>query len=151
MDEKVPNKNNRCMHQEQNIARWRVTLGLTQEQLAERMELSQNRISQIENTEIITETILSDVAKALGVTVDILKAYDHNASMCNYITYITNNNNTNNNTNSGEVRDGGTGVIVNPIEKIKSLYERWMEEKNQYIKKIESKLESLEEKQNNKS
>ncbi|PXV64439.1 helix-turn-helix protein [Dysgonomonas alginatilytica] len=145
MDEKVAIKSSICKHQGQNIAKWREILGLTQEQLAERMKLTQNRISILENKETIAESTLRDIAEALGITVDLLKAYDHNSNICNYITYVTNNN-TN---NVSDVKEGGTGVVnsqIHPIEKIAELYERMLADKNDYIKKLETRLDSFEEK-----
>lgn len=146
MEEKEPIKGNICKHQGRNIAKWREILGLTQEQLAERMNLTQNRISILENKESIPESTLTEIANALGVPVELIKEYDHNTNICNYITYVTNNN-TN---NVSDVKEGGVGVvnsqINNPIEKITELYERMLVDKNDYIQKLENRLNSFEEK-----
>lgn len=64
-------KNN--THHGWNVRRVRGFLGFTQEDLAEKMNSNQNKVSAIENSNELDEATLAQVSKALSVPVELLK------------------------------------------------------------------------------
>jgi len=122
--EKVTEKS--YIHHGDNIRAIRRIIGINQYELAERMNSNQQFVSRMENKEQLDEDTLQKVAKALGVSVDFIKEYDHDSSVQNYF------NNTINTVNGD--------YLVNPLEKVTELYERLLKEKDREIAELKAKF-----------
>lgn len=107
-------------HVGRNISRLRELRGIKQEALAIAIGVSQQTISNIENSEIVDHDKLELIAKELGITVEAIK----NFSEENVVNYF--NNFYDNSASNGQ---GAFGPIYNfnPIDKIVELYERLLE------------------------
>jgi len=89
MPEKA-NNDNICTHHGRNIAKFRTLLGMNQEELGRKMNLSQAQISKYEQMEVIDDATLGKFSASLGVPVQILKVYDHDTTVNRFITYVNN-------------------------------------------------------------
>ncbi len=116
-----------------NIRSIRKVLNMNQRDLCEKMKVTQQTVSNIENSEYIDNETLEKVAFALGVPSDVIKTYDHR----NTINYLINNN-TIASDNGGDatalVIDNSTVINNNPLDKIIELYENLLsQQKLDYI------------------
>jgi transcriptional regulator with XRE-family HTH domain len=73
---------NRTIHQGRNIKRFREMLGLKQEALVDQLgeDWSQKRISMLENKELIEDSVLQELAKALKVPAEAIKNFSEEAA-----------------------------------------------------------------------
>ncbi len=128
-------------HIGRKISRIRELRGMKQETLAEAMGISQQSISQIEQSENVDEERLEKVAKALGVTKEGIE----NFSEENVVNFFNNFND--NSANNGAFY--ASHCTFNPLEKFieaieenKKLYERLLkaeQEKISYLEKLVGK------------
>ena len=126
-------KNN---HIGRKISRIRELRGMKQETLAEELGISQQAVSNIENSEKVDDLKLEEIAKALGVTKEGIENFSEEAVL-NII------GNTYHVDNSSAVNYGCT---FNPLDKLveayeenKKLYERLLQaekEKVAYLEKL---------------
>jgi transcriptional regulator with XRE-family HTH domain len=114
-------------------------VGMKQETLAEALGISQQAISKIEQNEIVDETTLGRVAKALGVTTEAIKGFSEES-----IIYNIQNNYDSASHNSGP----NYNCIFNPIDEIKrlndesaALYKALLKEKDEQIALMQKMLE----------
>lgn len=123
-------------HVGRNISRIRELRGMKQEALAIALGITQQTVSNMENSESVEDGKLEEVANVLGVTKEAIKNFSEEAVL-NII------GNTYNLDNSSAVNYGCT---INPFDKLvevfeenKSLYERLLaaeKEKNSYLEKM---------------
>jgi len=129
-------------HIGRNISRIRELRGMKQEALAMAIGVSQQSVSNIEGSETVEEEKLTEVAKALGVTVEAIKNFSEEA-MINYFNTFTENDFS----NSQGANFGNNNVCTfNPLDKLveafeenKKLYERLVQaekEKVEYLEKL---------------
>ncbi|MEC3965587.1 helix-turn-helix transcriptional regulator [Flagellimonas halotolerans] len=126
-------KNN---HIGRKISRIRELRGMKQETLAEELGISQQAVSNIENSEKVDDAKLEEIAKALGVTKEGIENFSEEAIL-NII------GNTYHVDNSSAVNYGCT---FNPLDKLidayeenKKLYERLLQaekDKVDYLEKL---------------
>ncbi|MFD2100439.1 helix-turn-helix domain-containing protein [Flagellimonas iocasae] len=126
-------KNN---HIGRKISRIRELRGMKQETLAEELGISQQAVSNIENSEKVDDAKLEEIAKALGVTKEGIENFSEEAIL-NII------GNTYHVDNSSAVNYGCT---FNPLDKLmeaheenKKLYERLLQaekDKVAYLEKL---------------
>jgi transcriptional regulator with XRE-family HTH domain len=102
------------IHQGRNVKRFREMLGIKQEGLAYQLgdDWNQQRISALEQKEVIDDSLLEQVAKLLKVPAEAIRNFDEEAA----INVIGNNYHD----NSASVNYNCT---FNPIDKIVELYE----------------------------
>ena len=123
-------------HHGYNVKRLREILGVKQEDLAERLQLSQQTVSRYENTEILEDNILNNVAKALNIPVDSIKNFSEEG-----VVSIFGNN----------YQDEAVSYAVhykctfNPLEKVVSLYDEKVELLERMLKTEQEKVSLLEE------
>lgn len=125
------------VHHGRNVKRLREILGVKQEVLAHKLDLSQQMVSKLENKEIIDENTLSEIAKVLHIPVESIKNFNDEATF----NFVANNfHDTSIGVNSN------CTITFNPIEKIvelynekQDLYERMILEKNELIEKLLNK------------
>ena len=125
-------------HIGRKISRIRELRDMKQEALAMALGMSQQSVSNIENSEIIEEEKLAEIAKALGVTVEAIKNFSEE-NMINYFNtfneVVTNNQGVIN----GSIDDYNHQCTFNPLDKVVELYERLVQaekDKNEYLEKL---------------
>ncbi|WP_116789165.1 helix-turn-helix domain-containing protein [Flavobacterium psychrotrophum] len=118
-------------HIGRKISRIRELRGMKQEALAQALGISQQAVSNIENSDTIEEAKLQDVAKALGVTAEAIKNFSEEAA----INYFNNFNDSSEGTFNNH-------CTFNPIDKVVELYERLVQaekDKVAYLEKLLNK------------
>jgi transcriptional regulator with XRE-family HTH domain len=133
----------RMVHEGRNLKRIREILQVKQSALATDLggDWNQKKVSQLEDKEIIDQSILDDVAKALKVTPDAIKNFNEEAA----INVVQNNYEGSNNHGDNNLNYYCT---FNPLEKYieameenKKLYERLLQaekEKNELLANLVS-------------
>src|SRR5690554_5670567 len=126
-------------HIGRKISRIRELRGMKQEFLAMELGLSQQTISNMEQSETIEEDKLEQVAKALGVTVEGIKNFSDEA----ILNIISNTFNSNDhsvlNAINFQPNFNPLDKLVEAYEENKKLYERLLEaekEKISYLEKL---------------
>ena len=76
----------RPKHLGRKIMQMRELLGITQEAVAEKIGVSQQAVSKIEQNEDVDDATLERVAKALGVNAEAIKNLDEEARVYNIVT-----------------------------------------------------------------
>lgn len=126
-------KNN---HIGRKISRIRELRGMKQETLAEELGISQQAVSNIENSEKVDDVKLEEIAKALGVTKEGIENFSEEA-VFNYF-----NNFYENSAPQGNSFNQGPYPTFNPLEKVVELYERLVQaekDKVAYLEKLLNK------------
>lgn len=121
-------------HIGRKISKIRELRGMKQEALAMAIGVSQQTVSNIENSEIVEETVLQKVADALEVTVEGIKNFSEEAVL-NII------GNTYNVDNSSAVNYGCT---FNPLDKVIALFEEKEKLYERLLKAEQDKVAYLE-------
>lgn len=115
------------------ISRIRELRGINQKELAEILNVSQQTISNIENSEYLKDKKLKDIAKALEVTPEAIKNLSKE-TIVNFFNGFYNNKNT------ADALFSDCGF--NPLDKIVELYERLLEaerDKTVYLEILSAK------------
>lgn len=123
-------------HIGRKISRIRELRDMKQEALAQALGTNQQAISAMENSETIDEEKLTEVAKALGVTVEAIKNFSEEG----VINYFNSFNEAVNNSHFGN----NNHCTFNPLDKIVqlyddkiALYERMLKEKDEMMQRLE--------------
>lgn len=118
-------------HIGRNISRIRELRSMKQELLADILNVSQQTVSNIENSEKIEEDKLEEIAGALGVTTDAIKNFSEEAILSFFTNFYD--------SNQENYELGFLGCTFNPFDKIVELYERLLESDKTTAKKINGK------------
>ncbi|WDF60033.1 helix-turn-helix transcriptional regulator [Flavobacterium sp. KACC 22758] len=121
-------------HIGRKISRIRELRDMKQEALAEALGITQQSVSNIENSENIDEEKLKEVAKVLGVTVEAIKNFSEEA-VFNYFNNFYDNSTGGN----GIFNSNNYNCTFNPLDKVVELYERLVQaekDKNEYLEKL---------------
>jgi transcriptional regulator with XRE-family HTH domain len=116
-------------HIGRNISRIRELRGMKQEALAIAIGVSQQTISNIENSETVEEDKLILIAKELGVTPEAIKNFTDEA-VFNYFSNFYDSS-------TGQVNHNN--CTFNPLDKVVELYERLVQaekDKVAYLEKL---------------
>jgi transcriptional regulator with XRE-family HTH domain len=73
-------ENMQNIHHGKNVKKVREIIGMKQETLATKLEMTQQAISQLEQKEIIDQAFLKDIAKAMNVSTDIIERMTEDAA-----------------------------------------------------------------------
>lgn len=119
------------VHQGRNIKRFRDILGVKQEALAAKLEMTQQAFSKLEQKEQIDEKTLSKVAETLQIPVEAIKNMTDEAAF-NII------GNTFQNDSSAYVYQYKCNF--NPIDKVVELYERMLKAEQEKIRLLQEAL-----------
>lgn len=117
----------------------RELLKFTQEDIAKKMGVSQQTISNIESNEEVEDEQLNKVAKALGVTADAIKNLDENATVYNIVTNT--GDNAVNGFNNYNCTFNPLDKLMEAIDENKKLYEALLKEKESKVKMLEQMME----------
>ncbi|NDV15716.1 helix-turn-helix domain-containing protein [Muricauda sp. TY007] len=123
-------KNN---HIGRKISRIRELRGMKQETLAEELGISQQAVSNIENSEKVDDVKLEEVAKALGVTKEGIE----NFSEENVLNIISNTFTSN---DSSTINAINVQPNFNPLDKVVELYERLVQAEKDKVAFLEKLL-----------
>jgi len=118
-------------HIGRNISRIRELKGMKQEALAYTLGISQQTISNIENSETVDEQKLIEIAKVLEVSVETIKNFSEEA----VLNIIGNTYHDNGIVNAGL----NYNCNFNPLDKVLELYERLVQaekDKVTYLEKL---------------
>ena len=134
--------NNKTKHIGRNISRLRELRDMKQEALAFAIGVSQQTISNIENSEIVDEDKLQLIAKELGVTVEAIKNFSEE-SMINYFNNFYDNSQG---SNFGPLNQ----CTFNPLDKLievydekEKLYERLLQAEKDKVEYLERILKNI--------
>jgi transcriptional regulator with XRE-family HTH domain len=116
-------------HIGRNISRIRELRQMKQEALAQAMGVSQQTVSNLENSETIDDDKLSEVAKALGVSPEGIKQFSEEA----VFNYFNNFNDQSSGFN--------TNCTFNPLDKVVELYERLVQAEKDKVAYLEKLME----------
>ena len=124
-------------HIGRNISRLRELRGMKQEALAMAIGVTQQTISHMENSEMVDDDKLVEVAKALDVSVEAIKNFSDDA----VINYITNfyDKSQGNGVNQGTCNFNPLDKLMEMVEENRKLYERLLEaekDKNEFLEKL---------------
>lgn len=122
-------------HIGRNISRIRELRGMKQEALAFAIGVSQQTISNIENSENIEDDKLVEIAKALNVSPEAIRNFNEDS-----ILNIISNNFTSNDTST--LNAINIHPNFNPLDKVVELYERLVQaekDKVAYLEKLLNK------------
>ncbi len=122
-------------HIGRKISRIRELRDMKQEALAQALGLSQQAVSNIENSENVDDERLADVAKALGVTVEAIKNFSEESVFNYFNTFTDQSAGTFNNNCTFNPLD----KLIEAYEENKKLYERLVQaekDKVEYLEKI---------------
>lgn len=112
-----------------NVKRLREILGMKQEELADKINLTQQTVSKIESKNILEDDLLKQIAEALHVPVEAIKNFNDNAAF-NIIANTFDNY-------SSAINWQPT---FNPIDKIIELYERMLKAEQEKVALLEEVL-----------
>ena len=120
----------RKRHTEQNVQRVRMYFGVKQEALAADLNITQQKVSKIEQQEEIEEEVLSQIANVLGVSSEVIRDFDVERAIYNI-----------NNIRDNTFEQGATSIAqqFNPIEKIIELYERLLQSEREKVDLLKNK------------
>lgn len=121
-------------HLGRKIGRIRELLGVKQDTLAEKLGISQQAISKIEQSEHVEDATLEKIASALGVSGEAIQNFTEEA-VINYIQY----NQEGSNQGAANVAVQNFNCTFNPVDK-------WMEALEENKKLYEALLKSEREK-----
>lgn len=119
------------VHQGRNIKRFRDILGVKQEILADKLDMTQQAFSKLEQKEEIDEKILDRVAEVLQIPVEAIKNMTDEAAF-NII------GNTFQNDSSAYVYQYKCNF--NPIDKVVELYERMLKNEQEKVRLLQEAL-----------
>ena len=114
-----------------NIKFLRNLKGLKQETVAIELGISQAEYSLIENSEIIDDEIIFQIAKILNVTAEVIKEFNESQAFYSIENKVDNTTITEN--------AHGIHQVFSPIEKVVELYERLLASEKEKIEILKSK------------
>ncbi|MDC6387903.1 helix-turn-helix transcriptional regulator [Maribacter sp. PR1] len=122
-------------HIGRKIGRIRELRGMKQETLAEELGISQQAVSNIENSEKVDDAKLEEIAKALGVTKEGIE----NFSEENVLNIISNTFTSN---DSSTINAINVQPNFNPLDKVVELYERLVQAEKDKVSYLEQLLKN---------
>lgn len=124
------------VHQGRNIKRFRDILGMKQETLAAKLEMTQQAFSKLEQKEEIDEKTLSKVAEALHIPVEAIK----NMTDENVFNIIANTFNSYDSSTIQQPTNLNYYPTFNPVDKIVELYERILKAEQEKVSLLQEAL-----------
>jgi len=122
-------------HIGRKISRIRELRDMKQETLAAALGISQQAVSNIENSETVEENTLSKIAEALGVSVEGIKNFNEET-----VLNIISNTFTSN--DSSTINAINVQPTFNPLNKVVELYERLLQAEKDKVEFLEGMLKN---------
>lgn len=123
-------------HIGRKISRIRELRGMKQEALAAELGISQQSVSQLEQSETVEEEKLDKVAKALGVSKEAIKNFNEDQAI-NYFNSFYDHSFTNGAFNAHHCTFNPLDKLVEAFEENKKLYERLVQAEKDKVKYLE--------------
>ncbi len=125
-------------HIGRNISRLRELRGMKQDALAFAMGVSQQTISNMENSENLDDHKLAEVAKVLEVSVEAIKGFSEEG----VINYFTNfyDNSQGTGVNHGQCNFNPLDEMMKLVEENRKLHERLLESEREKISYLEKMI-----------
>lgn len=123
----------KTVHEGRNVKRIREILGIKQETLAAELGLNQQRVSLLEQKEVIDPELLADVAKVLKVPVEAIKNFSEETA----INVIANTFTSHDNSTLNAINFQPT---FNPLDKIVELYEALVKSEKEKVELLQRLL-----------
>ncbi len=116
-----------------SVKRLREILGVKQEDLADKLQISQQTILKIEQKNILEDDLLNNIAKALNISVEAIKNFRENIAL-----NIISNSFTSNDTST--LNAVNYECSFNPLDKVIELYERMLKAEQEKVNILEQML-----------
>ena len=129
--------NTKSLHLGRKVQRIREMRGIKQEVLAVKLGLSQQSVSNLEQSDNIDDERLQKIAEILGVTIEEIKNFTDEAIFTNY---VYGEKNTLSQVYSQPISEIHVYNQINPIEKVVELYERMLKERDEIIEMYKKQL-----------
>lgn len=126
-------------HLGKKITRLRELRNIKQESLAETLGISQQAVSKLEQSEVIEDTTLERVAKALGVTADAIRNFDEEKTIMNIQNNYEGSNTKDSPVQNFQCTFNPLDKLIEAMEENKRLYEALLKEKEERIKLLEGR------------
>lgn len=133
---------NEKIHQGRNVKRFREMLGIKQEALAYELgdDWNQQKISLLEQKEIIDAVLLQQISAALKIPVEAIKNFDEDQAV-NIISNTFNDEAFSNSFNYGTIHFHPIDKLIQLHEEKIALYERMLKEKDEMMERLERLIE----------
>lgn len=122
------------VHQGRNIKRFRDILGVKQETLAEKLKMTQQAFSKLEQKEQIEEKTLNKIAEVLQIPVEAIKSTTDEAAF-NIIGNTFNSHDTSTLTPTWNYHPS-----FNPMDKVVELFERLLKTEQEKVRLLQEAL-----------
>ena len=129
----------RPKHLGRKVRHMRELLNFTQDEIAEKMGVSQQTVSHIESSETVNDDHMEKVARALGVSAEAIKDLNEEATVYNIVT-----NNSNNESVSGQnihCTFNPIDKLMEAIEKNEKLYEKLLKSEQEKVAMLQKMME----------
>ncbi|MHA4740573.1 helix-turn-helix domain-containing protein [Dyadobacter sp. MSC1_007] len=120
------------------IGRIRELRGLKQEYIAHQLNVSQQTISKIEQSETIDEEMLNQISKVLGVSAEGIKNFSEDA-VFNYFNNFNDNSVNHGPFNNNQCTFNPLDKLVDLFEEHKKLYERLLQSEREKVELLQAK------------
>ncbi|MCG8320486.1 MAG: helix-turn-helix transcriptional regulator [Cytophagales bacterium] len=131
-------------HMGRKIGRMREMLGIKQDVVADKLGVSQQTVSKIEQSENVDDSMLGKIADVLGISPEAIKNFNEEAT----INFIQNNYEGAATTNHGPVNGQNYNCTFSPIDKWaeaieenKKLYEELLKSEREKVAMLQKLLE----------
>ncbi|MCG8387790.1 MAG: helix-turn-helix transcriptional regulator [Cytophagales bacterium] len=121
------------------IRHMRELLNFTQEDIAEKLGVSQQAVSNIESNETVDHDQLLKMAKAMGVSADAIKHLDEDAAVYNIVT--TNHGSISGAINAHNCNFNPLDKLMEAIDENKKLYEKLLKSEQEKVAMLERFLQ----------
>jgi len=125
------------IHQGRNVKRFREMLGIKQEVLAFDLDISQQKISQLEQKEIIENDLLQKISEVMKIPVEAFQNFDEEAA----INIISNTFNNHDHSSPQFASVINNSPSFHPLDKMVELYERIIQQQKEMIEKLEKLIQ----------
>lgn len=106
-----------------NVKRWREWRGIKQDELAEKVGISQGTLSMYENREKLEPEIVKKIAKALDIPTEAITEINEGTSIYIFTSTLNDNSSVGNAVNH----------YNNPLDKVTELYERLLKSEQEKV------------------
>jgi transcriptional regulator with XRE-family HTH domain len=120
------------------IGRIRELRGLKQEYIAHELNVSQQTVSKIEQSETIDEEMLNQISKILGVSAEGIKNFSEEA-VFNYFNNFNDNSVNHGPFNNNQCTFNPLDKLIDLFEEHKKLYERLLQSEREKVELLQAK------------
>ena len=130
------------VHHGRNIKRFREMFGIKQEALAIDLgaDWSQKKVSRLEESEVVEEGVLEQIAQILNIPKEAIKNFSEDAAI-SYFNSFHDSSVSHLIANHGTYNAGSTEEMLKLVEENKKLYERLVAAEKEKVALLEKMLE----------